>query len=240
MKYKNSRLHPSQTSKRESRESKVGFMPGRRFMFQTASGALYSRTALLEEARTHVWLDFSFDGTLYDVPDTPESRPTDTTYQPLPEYPGTRGYAERNIPQQINILTGEPLPKWPEAQFVPSDRPPLSEPALRQANPYTVYLRTHASVTNDSLLAFHTLLETVLSVQDRPETEVREILTLCAKQGWFAPNCREVGEITNTCPVAEQFNKLESTPDVQSRASQIPEYSIPGKYHDLVYGRCED
>ena len=226
----------------DRRESKVGFMPGRRFMFQTASGALYSRTALLEEARLHsVWLDFSFDGTLYDVPDTPESAATDRYYTPAPEYPGTRGYAERSIPQQVNILTGEPLPKWPEAQFVPSDRPPLSEPAPRQANPYTVYLRTHASVTNDSLLAFHTLLETVLSVQTSQPAQAREILTLCARDGWFAPNCREVGEITNTCPAAEALqlnNKPE--PDVQSRASQIPEYSIPGKYHDLVYGRCED
>lgn len=225
------------------RESKVGFMPGRRFVFQTASGALYSRTALLEEARCHsVWLDFSFDGTLYDVPDTPESRPTDSYYSPAPEYPGTRGYAERNIPQQFNILTGEPLPRWPEAQFVPSDRPPLSEPAPRQANPYTVYLRTHASVTNDSLLQFHTLLETVLSVQTSQPAQAREILTLCAREGWFAPNCREVGEITNTCPAAEYLKQLNNKPepDVQSRASQIPEYSIPGKYHDLVYGRCED
>lgn len=232
-----------QTSDR--RESKVGFMPGRRFVFQTEQGALYSRTALLEEARLHsIWLDFTFDGTLYDVPDTPEARPTDRYYQPSPEYPGTRGYAERNIPQQVNILTGEPFPKWPEAQFVPSDRPPLSEPAPRQANPYTVYLRTHASVTNDSLLQFHTLLETVLSVQTSQPAQAREILTLCAKQGWFAPNCRDIGEITNTCPAAEaitqKLNNMPKSPDVQSRASQIPEYSIPGKYHDLVYGRCED
>ena len=225
------------------RESKVGFMPGRRFVFQTPEGNLFSRTALLEEARCHsVWLDFSFDGTLYDVPDTPESAATDRYYTPAPEYPGTRGYAERNIPQQFNILTGEPLPRWPEAQFVPSDRPPLAQPEPRQANPYTVYLRTHASVTNDSLLQFHTLLETVLSVQTSQPAQAREILTLCAKQGWFAPNCREIGEITNTCPAAEYLKQLNNKPepDVQSRASQIPEYSIPGKYHDLVYGRCED
>lgn len=237
-------MKPNNFSQTDRRESKVGFMPGRRFVFQTEQGALYSRTALLEEARLHsIWLDFTFDGTLYDVPDTPEARPTDRYYQPSPEYPGTRGYAERNIPQQVNILTGEPFPKWPEAQFVPSDRPPLSTPEPRQANPYTVYLRTHASVTNDSLLRFHELLQSVLGLQQsgRPEAEIREMLTLCAKPGWFTPNCKGVGEITNTCPAAEslQLNN-KPKPDVQSRASQIPEYSIPGKYHDLVYGRCED